>query len=87
MPLPVPHFSWQVQALEGQCASGNAGKVFHFPLETLRGAEDILYVHPGVGRVVTQRLGSGRVLAVDSRSLAMIMLRNSFACVVSFGRC
>ncbi|CAE7558007.1 unnamed protein product [Symbiodinium sp. CCMP2592] len=45
--LPVPHFSFHVQAVEG--------------------GPDILYVQPQMGRVVTQRLGSGRVLAVDSR--------------------
>ena len=30
----------------------------------------MLYVQPEMGRVVTQRLGSGRVLAVDGRCLA-----------------
>ena len=32
--------------------------------------EGVLFVEPEMGRVVTQRLGSGRVLAVDSRGLA-----------------
>ncbi|CAJ1430490.1 unnamed protein product [Effrenium voratum] len=45
--LPVEHFRWHVQPVEG--------------------GEDVLYVQPEMGRVVTQRLGSGRVLAVDGR--------------------
>ena len=32
--------------------------------------EGVLFVEPEMGRVVTQRLGSGRVLAVDSRGSA-----------------
>eukprot|EP00434_Breviolum_minutum_P035844 symbB.v1.2.031743.t1/scaffold3487.1/size55659/6 len=45
--LPVPHFRWHAQAIEG--------------------GEGVVFVESELGRVVTQRLGSGRVLAVDSR--------------------
>ena len=33
----------------------------------------MLYVQPEMGRVVTQKLGTSRVLAVDSRHLAQKM--------------
>ncbi|CAE7203349.1 Nup210l [Symbiodinium natans] len=56
VPLPVPHFSWQTQAVEGMSD----------PASSVPGLE-VLYVQPQLGRVVTQRIGSGRVLAVDSR--------------------
>lgn len=39
----------------------------HFHWHAQTEGEGVLFVEPEMGRVVTQRLGSGRVLAVDSR--------------------
>lgn len=80
--LPVPHFQWQAQSLEGGVACFMSIAFMQIVMKScvsyayldgfmtsslLPGGRDVLHVHPELGRVVTQRLGSGRVLAVDSR--------------------
>ena len=42
-------------------------RIFLCLLHALAGGPDVLFVQPQMGLVVTQHLGSGRVLAVDSR--------------------
>ena len=93
--LPVPHFRWHSQAIEGfvkssgefvflklkeyiahcrlmnelqKCCQFEVAEFWAVFVE-LPGGEGVVFVEPELGRVVTQRLGSGRVLAVDSSDL------------------
>lgn len=42
-------------------------------VDLLPGGEGVVFVESELGRVVTQRLGSGRVLAVDSSDLMQMV--------------